>query len=371
MHLVLKNLELLGFKSYTDAQLEFCEEVNCFFGLNGSGKTNLLDAIYYLSFCKSFLNPVDSQNIKHGEELMMIQGDFDANGQHEHIVVGMKRNQKKAIKRNKKEYPKIQDHIGLLPLVMISPADTNLISEGSELRRKFIDGVISQYNKAYLDDLLGYNKALAQRNALLKQFASGMPFDAALLELWDLQLADYGSRIFAMRSTFLQNFIPVFKKYYSYLSSNNDFVELEYKSSLFEGDLMDQLAASVQKDRALQYTSVGIHKDDLEFLLEQFPLKRFGSQGQQKSFLVALKLAQYDFIRDKKQLKPLLLLDDIFDKLDDERVARLMQLVSDHNFGQLFVTDTNLERMQRVFQPIDTAVSYFEVERGKVKLWQE
>lgn len=364
----LKQLSLVNFKNYSQAELSFCQGVNVFVGLNGAGKTNLLDAIYYLSFCKSFFNPIDSQNIKNLEEFFVIQGEFEKNDENMLIHCGIKKGQKKSFKRNKKEYDRLADHIGLLPLVMISPADSELIYNGSELRRKFVDGVIAQYNRPYLDYLMSYQKAVQQRNALLKKFNEQRYFDKDSLEIWNMQLDQFGTHLFNARKEFLKEFIPLFQHYYEFISGGKERVRLDYDTKLNDFSFDQLLEEAEQKDRALGYTSVGVHKDDLKFLIEDQPIKKFASQGQQKSYLVALKLAQFAFIKKVKCETPLILLDDIFDKLDKNRVRALMELVIDHSFGQIFVTDANKQRIEELFDGLETELSIFQVEEGKVEV---
>lgn len=343
----LKQLSLINFKNYPEFEARFSEKINCFVGNNGVGKTNLLDAIHYLSFCKSFFNPVDSQNIRHNEGFFVLQGHFDKSGEPYEVYCGLKRNQKKVFKKNRKEYERLSEHIGLFPIVMISPSDTELVNGSSEVRRKFLDGIISQYDKSYLDTLISYVQVLKQRNALLKQFAESRSFDSETLEIWDDQLAMYGKRILDTRRNFLKQFIPLFNRYYQMLSDSRETASLEYENSLGEKDFKTALMTSLPRDRAVQYTTLGPHKDDLEFTLNQFGLKKFASQGQQKSYLLALKLAQFEFIKEQKGSKPLLLLDDVYDKLDEERFTRLLELVSSDLFGQVFITDTHPERIEQ------------------------
>ncbi|HEY0245872.1 MAG TPA: DNA replication/repair protein RecF [Mucilaginibacter sp.] len=362
----LKQLSVINFKNYTDAELTFSEGVNAFVGNNGAGKTNLLDAIHYLSLCKSYFNPIDSQQIKQGADFFIITGAFDRNDQPENIACSVKRNQKKQFKRNKKDYQRLADHIGLLPLVMVSPYDISIIIEGSDERRKFIDNVISQTDNHYLDELITYNKVLANRNALLKSIADTGKYDPALLEILDEQLIVSGSRIFEKRKAFMTDFTAIFNIHYQFLSDNAEKVELTYESQLLADDFASLLKKSVEKDRVLERTTVGIHKDDLQFVIHGMPMKKFGSQGQQKSFLIALKLAQYNFLTRQKGFKPLLLLDDIFDKLDDQRVTKLMQMVSDNNFGQVFITDTSAGRVEGIFNKIDVPVKLFKVKEGEI-----
>ena len=362
----LKNLTLLNFKNYSTADLRFTKTVNAFVGNNGAGKTNLLDAIHYLCLCKSYFNPIDSQQIKTGEELFLVQGDFDRDNKNEKISCGLKRNQKKSFKRNKKEYDKLANHIGLFPVVMISPYDINLIIDGSEERRRFIDNVISQTDSRYLDELIVYNKHLLNRNALLKQIAATRTLDVALLQILDEQLVHSGTVIFEKRKQFLLDFIPFFNKHYRFLTSDAEQVSLTYQSQLNEQSFENLLAQSIEKDRLLERTTTGIHKDELQFEIAGMPMKKFGSQGQQKSFLIALKLAQYSYLQKFKSFKPLLLLDDIFDKLDNHRIHKLMEMVSHHDFGQIFITDANKGRVQTVFNEIAVEIDLFEVEDGGV-----
>lgn len=362
----LKNITLLNFKNYATAEVVFAKTVNAFVGNNGAGKTNLLDAIHYLCLCKGYFNPIDSQQIKANEDLFLIQGDFERKEKNEKITCGLKRNQKKQIKRNKKEYDKLAQHIGLFPLVMISPYDTNLIMDGSEERRRFIDNVISQTDSSYLDELIIYNKHLLNRNAMLKQIAVTRKMDLTLLQILDEQLVVSGDRIFEKRKQFLLDFIPLFDAHYRYITDDAEQVSLTYFSQLNEHDFLTLLSQSIEKDRILERTTTGIHKDELSFAIGDMPLKKFGSQGQQKSFLIALKLAQYSYLQKFKGFKPLLLLDDIFDKLDDRRVHKLMEMVSHHDFGQIFITDTGRERVMSVFDKIDVEVKLFDVDNGVI-----
>jgi len=359
--MILKSLSLLNYKNFDSKSFVFNDKINCIVGNNGIGKTNVLDAIYHLSFGKSYFNPVATQNIKHDEEFFVINGDYQKDGNTEKIVVSLKRGQKKVIKRNGKIYDKFSDHIGLLPLVIISPADRDLIIEGSDTRRKFIDSVISQSDKNYLIDLIKYTKVLAQRNALLKYFALNHTFNADTIDVYNNQLTDYGTRIFEKRNAFLKAFIPVFKSRYKVISNDNEDVELVYESDLFENNLNTLLRNNINKDRALQYTNVGIHKDDLNFNIKEHPIKKFGSQGQQKSFLIALKLAQFDFIKTQSGVNPILLLDDIFDKLDENRVAQIIKLVNDEHFGQLFISDTHPERTEDVIKQVHQSYEMFKL----------
>lgn len=367
----LKQLSVLNFKNYSEATLHFMPEVNAFAGNNGAGKTNLLDAIHYLSLCKSYFNPIDSQQVKQGEDWFMVQGEFDKDGMSEVVACSLKRNQKKQFKKNKKEYTRLADHIGLFPLVMISPNDSAIVTDGSEERRRFIDNVISQTDSRYLDGLIAYNRCLAQRNSLLKQAAKGGKLDEGILDVINVQLVESGTPIFRKRQAFMEEFIPEFNKHYQFLTETAETVSLVYESQLTAGVFADLLAQRLERDRILERTTVGIHKDDLLFTIHgDMPLKKFGSQGQQKSFLIALKLAQYSFLHRKKGFKPLLLLDDVFDKLDEKRTRKLMQMVSEDDFGQIFLTDTDALRINRIFDEINRKVCVFGIHQGVVNQFE-
>lgn len=359
--MVLKTLSILNYKNFDSRTFEFDSKINCFVGANGIGKTNILDAIYHLSFGKSYFNPIASQNIKHNEDFFVIDGMYLKQEKQEKIIVSLKKGNKKIIKRNGKIYDRFSDHIGFLPLVIISPADRDLIIEGSDTRRKFIDGVISQSDKTYLQQLISYNKVLKQRNALLKYFAVNNTFNSDNLEIYNSQLNDLGHTIHEKRNAFLKVFVPIFKARYKAISNGNEEVNLSYKSDLFEATLASLLEQNLNKDKAIQYTSVGIHKDDLKFEIETYPIKKFGSQGQQKSFLIALKLAQFDFIKTQSGVTPILLLDDIFDKLDENRVAQIIALVDNENFGQIFITDTHPERTENAVKQVHQSYQVFNL----------
>jgi len=356
----LRKISLTNFKNYAQAELEFCPRINCFVGNNGVGKTNILDAIHYLSLTKSFFNNVDSFNVRHDEDFFLIQGLFERS-ENEEDNIFCSFHKQKVMKRNGREYQKLSDHVGKYPVVMISPADSGLISEGSEERRRFLNKIISQYNPGYLDAVLKYNKALAQRNKLLKDFNSGSGFDEEMISIWDSQLVRYGKLIYSERDVLVKELIPVFREYYSLVSNQSELVTLNYRSHLGEGDFYESLKAAVSRDRYLEYTSIGIHKDDLVFGMNGHSVKTLGSQGQQKSYLVALKLAKFDYIKRKSGFKPILLLDDIFDKFDADRVSQIIRLVGNHRFGQIFITDTHQSRLQEILNSVEADYRLFRI----------
>ena len=363
----LQELKLSNFKNCRSAELHLSEKINCFVGLNAAGKTNILDSIYYLAFCKSYFTLTDKQNIRHGEDFFAIHGDFYFDNEELHTISCVQKNaSKKSFKCDKKEYERLADHIGKIPLVMISPYDSDLINSGSELRRKFIDGVISQFDASYLSCLLNYNKALQQRNRQLKYFSENRIWDSTLLEMWDQQLIQNAIPINEKRKTFLEEFVPVFQKYYEIVSGTNEQVAINYNSALNEKNYQDLLAESLNHDKYSTYTNVGVHKDDLLFLIDGHLVKQFASQGQQKSFVVAIKLAQFDFNYRKIGHKPILLLDDIFDKLDDNRVGQLVKLVGDDHFGQVFITDTQRHRIKTLMDSTIVNHKIFNVNNGEI-----
>ena len=368
--MILKQISILNYKNLEQVELEFSPKMNCFIGQNGMGKTNLLDAVYYLSFCKSATNPIDSQNMMHDKDFFVIQGVYESeSGDREEVYCGMKRRQKKVFKRNKKEYSRLSDHIGFIPLVMVSPADTELIAGGSEERRRFMDVVISQYDKEYLEALIRYNKALQQRNTLLK--AEAEP-DEELLAVWEEMMAMTGEVVYRKRCEFIDEFIPTFQTFYSHISQDKEAVNLSYESHAKQGSLLNQLKESRVRDRIMGYSLKGVHKDDLTMQLGEYPIKREGSQGQNKTYLIALKLAQFDFLRRTgSNTVPLLLLDDIFDKLDASRVEQIVKLVSGDRFGQIFITDTNRDHLDKIMQKIEGEYKVFGVVDGSVNEREE
>jgi DNA replication and repair protein RecF len=355
----LSHLSLLNYRNFEELELDFSDKINCFIGNNGVGKTNILDSIYFLSFCKSWLNPIDIQNIKYNQDFFLIKGIYTMNESTETISCGIARGKKKSFKRNTKEYDRLSDHIGLIPLLTVSPYDSGLILGNSDERRKFMDIIISQFDKDYLQKLMKYNKVLQHRNQLLKQNPANVSFDRQIIEIWDEQLIFLGQQIYNKRMDYVKKIIPIFQDYYSGISAGKEQVGLEYKSQLSETDYRKALAENLERDRLLQYTSIGIHKDDLLFTLHNSPLKKHASQGQQKTYLIALKLAQFDLILSIDKVKPILLFDDIFDKLDAERVRQIIHLLADHHFGQIFISDTNKDRLDNILKQIGISYKLF------------
>ena len=357
----LKELSLTNYKNFESLKFSFDTKIICFVGLNGVGKTNILDSIYHLSYTKSYFNPIPSQNIKHGETFFFISGRYMINDKEENILVSLKKGDKKIIKRNNKLYKKFSDHIGKIPLVLISPDDRNLIIEGSETRRKFIDGIISQTDKEYLNNLIDYNKTLKQRNALLKMFYDNSESIRKTIDIYDRQLSSDAQKIYEKRREFLNEFIPIFKSRYKELSNDKENVEIKHSSDISpDQNLYKLLKNSLEKDLRFQYTTKGIHKDDLNLSLDNFPIKKYGSQGQQKTFLIAMKLAQFDYL-SKLDSKPILLLDDIFDKLDDSRVKQIINLVNQEKFNQIFISDTNKTRSENIIKKVNKSYKIFEI----------
>lgn len=362
----LKHLSILNYRNIAEAELDFSEKLNCLIGMNGEGKTNLLDAIHFLSLCRSYAGGQDSLSIMHGEEMMALMGDYEReDGTPEQIHIGLKRGQKKSVRRGKKPYKRLSEHIGLIPIVMVSPGDHELISGGSEERRRFMDMVISQYDLPYIEALTRYNKALQQRNALLKMEEEP---DSTLLLLWEEQMAAEAEYIYKRRQEYTQAFTPTFQHFYDHISCQKEAVELRYVSHMQRGPLLEQLAADRTACRAVGYSLHGIQKDELEMTLGGYPIKREGSQGQNKTFLIALKLAQFDFLRQTgSRITPLLLLDDIFDKLDSSRVQQIIELVSGESFGQIFITDTNRENLDKILSASSGDYRIFSVKGGRIQ----
>ncbi|MCE5205558.1 MAG: DNA replication and repair protein RecF [Porphyromonadaceae bacterium] len=363
--MILEELSIINYKNLVQSELQFSPKINCFIGNNGMGKTNLLDAVYYLSFCRSYTNPIDSQIIHHDADVCMLQGKFfSEEGTREEIYSAIRRRQKKQFKRNKKEYERLSDHIGLIPLVMISPADNELITGGSEMRRKFLDMAISQFDKEYLRALVRYTKALQQRNVLLKNEDEAI--DTTLLELWEDQMIEEGNLIYRKRKAFIDEFTPIFNDFYARISQSGEQVSFDYISQLNDADFREMLVKNRPRDMACGHTTTGVHRDELEMLLGGYPIKKVGSQGQNKTYFVSLKLAQFHFLLQTGHTTPILLLDDIFDRLDAGRVEEIVKLVSGHGFGQIFISDTNRESLDRILERTDNNAHIYSVIHGEI-----
>lgn len=357
----VKNLKIINFKNHPEKSFDFSSEINCFVGNNGAGKTNILDALHYISMGKSFLGNSDFQNIKEDENFFNIESEIEGEEKNDIIKILLQKETKKIIKKNEKTYERMADHIGFLPSVMISPYDANLISDGGESRRKFLDAMISQTDSEYLFNLIQYQKTLQQRNALLKYFQKNRTFDVDSLEIYNEPINKFGTQIFKKRQLFVEAILPTIQQFYTIISKGKEKVTVIYESDLNEDNFENLLTKNLEKDRQLTYTSKGIHKDDLRFEMNGNLIKKFGSQGQQKSFLIALKLAQIKRIKEITNKNPILLLDDIFDKLDDNRVSQLIELVNEQNFGQIFITDTHKERTESVVKRINEESKIFEI----------
>jgi DNA replication and repair protein RecF len=361
----LNRLRIINYKNIREADLEFSNGINCLLGCNGAGKTNVLDAIYYLSFCKSHSNPIDTQNITHDEEFFMLEGNYKTADEEINIYCGVKKRHKKQFKRDKKDYEKLSEHIGLIPLVMISPSDEELIHGGSEERRKFIDGFISQYNKKYLQSLLSYKKILEQRNSMLKELQN----DGLLFDVIEEQMSVLGVYIHQERKKFIEQFLPIFQDFHQTISSGKEVVQLEYKSQLGNGEeLSTLLKATRERDFILGYTSKGIHKDDLEMTLDSMPIKRTGSQGQNKTFLIALKLSQFNLLEKISGKRPILLFDDMFDKLDKQRAEKIISILGGNQLGQIFISDTDRVSLPTILDESSYKYKLFTVESGEISL---
>lgn len=360
--MILEKLSVINYKNIAEATLEFSPKINCLIGQNGVGKTNVLDAIYYLSFCHSANNPIDSQVIKHGTEFFVLEGTYEDDL---HIYCGMKRGVKKHFKRNKKEYRRLSEHIGLIPIVVVSPSDTLLIEGGSEERRRLMYMVISQYDHGYMEAMNRYNKALQQRNTMLKQ--EDEP-NIDVISLFEEQMAFEGERIHQARKAFVEELTPIFQLIHETISENREQVGLNYISHCQRGPLLEVIQRDRFKDRAIGYSLHGIHRDDLEITLGGHLMKREGSQGQNKTFVIALKLAQFDFLkRTNSKTTPLLLLDDIFDKLDAQRVEQIVKLVAGEEYGQIFITDTNRDHLDLILSKSTLDYKIFHVDNGEIE----
>ncbi len=360
----LSKLKLTNFKNYSESDIDFSSKINCFVGDNGVGKTNILDAIHYLSLTKSYFTNIDSNCIKHGEDYFLIKGIFTSNAGDEDVYCGFQRNKRKVFKHSNKEYSRMSEHIGKYPVVMISPADSSIIEGGSEERRKFINGVISQYDRSYLEAVMRYNKALKNRNILLKKYAQNKKYDREMLGLWEQQMIPSAKQIHKARTEFVKELIPVFQEYYTHISGGREKVRLTYRSQLNKMSFEENLEQSFDKDCILQYTTTGVHRDDLSLEMEDYPIRELGSQGQQKSYMVALKLAKFDYIRNKGRVIPVLLMDDVFDKFDARRVEKIIELVADKKFGQIFITDTHRDRLNLILSGSDVDYKLFRIDAG-------
>jgi DNA replication and repair protein RecF len=363
----LRKLQLLNFKNYEEINLDFTASINVLVGRNGSGKTNLLDAIYYLSFTKSAFSSTDLHCIRKGQSYLMVKGQFTRGASATELSSAVQTGAKKVFREDSVDYLKLSDHIGKYPVILVAPDDVDLVKEGSEARRRFFDTLISQLDKKYLDELISYNQVLRQRNSLLKMFQDTGQTDWLAVESYDQLLIRFGNSIFARRQHFVEEFLPVFRKYFHYIVSEGETSDLSYQSALADTDFSTGLMKSRQKDLALQRTSFGIHRDDYYFTLGDGDLKKLGSQGQQKSFVIALKLAQFEILEKYKGFKPILLLDDIFDKLDDHRIAKLLTLIKSH-LGQLFITDARPDRTADLLRSVDVSATIFQVERGIISV---
>lgn len=358
----LAGLHVLNFRNHREVEIALCPEVNCFTGPNGTGKTNLLDAVHYLALGKGYFDAVDLHNILHGEELFMVQGRMVTAEGEDTILCSVRKGQRKVLSRNRKEYDRLADHVGRYPVVMITPYDGQLVLEGSEVRRRFLDGLIAQFDKGYLEALIRYNRAIAQRNALLKHMAERGGLPKETFEPWDEQLVEHATAIHAARAAFMNELVPLLEQHYAGISSGPEQVALEYRSPLSDGGMHELLVRSWDRDRAAQYTTTGIHKDDLVFTLQGQPLKRFGSQGQQKTYLIALKLAQFELTARRSGVQPVLLLDDIFDKIDPQRMRHLLELLSGHRFGQVLITDTDAHRLHAALDGLHLETRFFHLD---------
>ncbi|UII27771.1 DNA replication/repair protein RecF [Fulvivirga maritima] len=362
----IEKLSLFGFKNYEEVALTFSNEVNCLVGENGSGKTNLLDAIHYLSMTRSAFNTIDSQNVKFGEDFFSIRGDFMLSEKLLPVLCSYQEGKGKTFKVNKKEYSRLSEHVGKLPVVLIAPNDTDIIRDGSEARRKFFDAIISQIDEEYLDNLITYSKYLKQRNSALKRFGSVGRTDYELLKVYDEHIVTLSQEINKRRRHFIEDFEKLFQNHYDKLSEGNETVSIHYRSEASDPDFVESYKNALKKDLALERTTMGVHRDDFRFVIEGKPLKKFGSQGQQKTFLVSLKMGHFDIIRELKKFKPILLLDDIFDKLDSRRIQHLMERVVNHDFGQIFITDAREERTRTILNELNISANFYKVNRGTV-----
>lgn len=360
MDVVLSRLSLLHFRSHQEVELLFGKQVNCLTGPNGAGKTNLLDAVHYLAMCKSYFEAQDMHNVRHGEEWFMVKGAMETPGGTDELSCVVRKGQRKVFTRNRKEYERLADHVGRFPAVMITPYDGQLVLDGSEVRRRFLDGLIAQFDRVYLEQLMRYNRALAQRNLLLKQADGAVP--RAIAEPWDEQLVRYAEAVHAARKAFMAELAPLLVRHYQGITSGPEQVALDYRSELDEAPMRTILDRQWPRDLLARYTTGGVHKDDLLFSIDGRPLKKFGSQGQQKTFLIALKLAQFDLTADRSGIKPMLLLDDIFDKIDPQRMRHLLALLGGGRFGQVIITDTDAGRLHKALDGLGLETRFFHLD---------
>ncbi|MDP4680042.1 MAG: DNA replication/repair protein RecF [Cyclobacteriaceae bacterium] len=364
--MILQKISLTNFKNYESIEIDFSKGLNCFTGLNGSGKTNLLDAIHYLSLTKSAFNSIDSQNIRHNTSFFALRAEFEEKNKNYKLVCSLKIGEKKNLKIDDSPYNKLSEHIGRFPVVLIAPNDDDLIRESSETRRKFVDSIISQADKKYLTDLISYTHYLKQRNSLLKRINETGKRDLDLLNQYDGQIVTIGLRIAIIRQKFIDTILPEFTSQYKFLCDEKEHVDITYQTMVLDESFSQKLKACLEKDIVLQRTSMGVHRDDYSFLINDTPLRKFGSQGQQKSFLIGLKLSQFDYIKQKKGITPILLLDDIFDKLDDERIQKLLQMIEAKRFEQIFITDARRERTESILQKLNTEIRVFNIHENEI-----
>jgi DNA replication and repair protein RecF len=366
--MILNNLKILNFNNYSEENVAFCNGINCLTGPNGSGKTNLLDAIYLLALTKSAFNKTDAQNVKHTEAFFSVSGNYSLEQDNFQLQCSFKAGEKKMVRLNQVPYTRLSDHIGKFPVVLATPDDTNMIREGGEERRKFFDGILAQTDHDYLEHLIKYNAYLQQRNSLLKTALETRRLDTTLLDTYDSRLIPHANALHARRSTFVAFFEPVFNRHYAHLSNHAEEVSLQY-NSLQHSDSYAQLLKNARStDLVYGRTTVGPHKDDFVFNLGNHPMKKFGSQGQQKCFVIALKLAQYHAMLELNGQKPTLLLDDIFDKLDDNRIANLLNTLQSSTFGQIFITDARPERSLSLLGALQKETRFFKVFKGTIQV---
>lgn len=364
----IEQLKLTNFKNYEQEAIACSPQVNCFVGLNGMGKTNLLDSVYYLCMTKSHNGLIDSNIVRHGADFFRLEGIFQKEGKRDKIVAKVIPRKKKEFERNDVPYSRLADHIGEYPVVIVAPNDTSIILEGSEVRRRFLDNTLSQLDSIYLHALLRYNKILEQRNALLKQFAEKRTFNESLLETYNTQLVDPTNIICEKRKAFIASFCTVLQEIYDFIAMQRETIDCQYESKLLATPFDQLLTETSEKDRLLQRTTTGIHKDDLDLKINGYPAKQFASQGQLKSLVLSLKLAQYEILRREKKIQPLLLLDDIFDKLDKTRVSQLLKLLLEKSFGQIFITDTDEHRVTAIVQQLNAPYRKFRIENGSADI---